>query len=250
MSGNPMVEYLLGIFKTGEGGHSLNTESADASMFLSIDYDHLNRSCKKNMPGCDEFKKYKTEFKINTGLDFEKDIIPYSRGVMNVISQDSSGGGTGDYAVFFPFNSQVQIVKIWSKIRSISKKKYSSAKKFGDQKIDGHRGYWFIDEKKIRNFVSYDKRGIFAGNSLNMIEKGLKSKLVHEGSDNNIRTGKTFLMINIKKNAFLRSMLMMKAGGNPEVGKAMEKIGQIYIYCDKNSGVLSTDVDIEFVKVK
>ena len=46
-SDNPYVDMILGLIKTGVNGTTLNVQSADATVFLSLNYNYLDNLCKR-----------------------------------------------------------------------------------------------------------------------------------------------------------------------------------------------------------
>jgi hypothetical protein len=127
--------------------------------------------------------------------------------------------------------------------------KYGKEKKFGEEKIDGKRAFWYIDQTQMRFFVAYDSRGIYAGNSTGLIKGALKSdamdKAKNTGRLGTLLNDKTFFLFNIKKNNFIRNLLLMRAQGRPELGDGLSKIGEVSLFCEKRDRLVSLDFDIE-----
>jgi hypothetical protein len=139
--------------------------------------------------------------------------------------------------------------ELWQKMRKGIQVKYGKNKKFGDEKIGSRRGFWFIDESQLRFFVSYDKRGIYAGNSTGLMKSahtaGAVETAVNMGNYGKIINGNTFFLLNIKKNAFLKMMMQMRAQGNPDAAKVINRIGEIFLFCEKRDGLVSMDFEVE-----
>lgn len=247
---NPYVEMILGLLKTGENGKSLYVQNADSTLFLSLNYKYLDNLCKSGMPMCAQYNQFKADLKKDGGIDFEKDILPYYSGVMNAFSIDSgASGGMGDMAVFLPINEAKKVEEIWKKFRGIVQAKYSKEKKFGEERIDGKRAFWYIDQTQMRFFVAHDSRGIYVGNSTGLIKAALKSDTM-ESAKNTGRLGRilndrTFFLVNIKKNNFIRSLLQMRAQGTPGLGYGLSRIGEVSLFCEKREKLVSIDFDIE-----
>ncbi|HOP64829.1 MAG TPA: hypothetical protein PK906_15740, partial [Spirochaetota bacterium] len=247
---NPYVDMLLGLLKTGENGKSLYVQSADSTIFLSLNYKYLDNLCRSGIPMCTQYNQSKEEMKKLAGIDFEKDILPYYSGVMNIFSIDSgASGGMGDVVVFLPVNDEKKIRELWGKFRGVVKAKYSKQKKFGDERIGGKRGFWYIDETQMRFFVVYDNRGIYAGNSTGLIKAAIKSdtmsKAKNTGRLGRLLNDKTFFLVNIKKNNFIKNILMMRAQGTPGLSTGLSLIGEVNLFCEKKDKLVSVDFDIE-----
>ncbi len=251
---NPYVEMLLGLLKTGENNRSLFVQNADTTVFLSLNYRYLDNLCKGGLPMCAQYNQFKSDLK-NDGIDFEKEILPNYNGVVNAFAIDSgAAGGMGDLAVFLPINDVKKCEEIWKKFRGAAQAKYSKEKKFGEEKIDGKRAFWYIDPTQMRFFVAYDGRGIYAGNSTGLIKAALKSdtmdKAAGKGRLGTILNDKTFFLINIKKNNFLKNLLQMRAQGTPGLGAGLSRLGEMSLFCEKRDRLVSLDFDIEIKEGK
>lgn len=247
---NPYVEMILGLLKTGENGKSLYVQSADSTVFLSLNYKYLDNLCKSGIPMCAQYNQFKAELKNDGKIDFEKDILPHYSGVINAFAVDSgAAGGMGDMVMFLPINDEKKAAEIWMKFRAMLQAKYGKEKKFGEEKIDGKRAFWYIDQTQMRFFVAYDSRGIYAGNSTGLIKSALKSdtmdKAKNTGRLGNILNEKTFFLFNIKKNNFIKSMLQMRAQGTPGLGSGLSRIGEVSLFCEKRDRLVSLEFDIE-----
>jgi len=247
---NPYVEMILGLLKIGENGKSLYVQNADSTVFLALNYKYLDNLCKSGMPMCAQYNQFKSDLKTQGKIDFEADILPYYSGVINAFSIDSgAAGGMGDMAVFLPINDEKKVAEIWKKFRAMLQAKYGKEKKFGEEKIDGKRAFWYIDQTQMRFFVAYDSRGIYAGNSTGLIKAALKSdtmdKAKNAGRIRTILNDKTFFLFNIKKNNFIRNLLMMRAQGTPGIGSGLSRVGEVSLFCEKRDRLVSVDLDIE-----
>lgn len=247
---NPYVEMILGLLKTGENAKSLYVQSADSTVFLSLNYKYLDNLCRSGIPMCAQYNQFKSNLKNEGKIDFEKEILPYYSGVINAFAVDSgAAGGMGDMAVFLPINDEKKVEEIWKKFRTMLQAKYGKEKKFGEEKIDGKRAFWYIDQTQMRFFVAYDSRGIYAGNSTGLIKSALKSdtmdKARNTGRLGTILNDKTFFLFNIKKNNFIRNLLQMRAQGTPGLGSGLSRVGEVSLFCEKRDRLVSLDFDIE-----
>lgn len=244
---NPYVDMLLGFLKTGVQDKSLYIPTADTTLFMSVNLKYLDNLCKGEIAWCTQYNSFKQQLKTEPGIDFEKDFIPYHTGGVNLMALDSgASGGMGDILVFVPMTDPKKIEELWTKIRKGMQTKYG--KKFGDEKIGGKKGFWFIDESQMRFFVGYDQRGIYAGNSTGLMKSGMNSSTVdaavNSGRYGKVINDKTFFLLNIKKNTFLKTLLQMRAQGNPDIARSMNRIGEIFLYCEKKDGLISIDFEV------
>lgn len=247
---NPYVDLILGFLKTGVQNKSLYVPAADTTLFMSMNLKYLDNFCKGEIEWCTQYNSFKEQLKTDMGIDFEKDFIPYHEGGINVMALDSaSSGGMGDLIVFVPMSDSKKIEELWLKMRKGFQAKYGKTKKFGEEKIGGKRGFWFIDESQMRFFVSFDQRGIYAGNSTGLMKSGIGSKTVdmavNTGRFGKVINDKTFFLLNIKKNAFLKALMQMRSQGNQDIAKGINRIGEIFLFCEKRDGLISVDFEVE-----
>ena len=250
-----ITKQYLGFLKTGVHVSSIYVPTADSTMFFSLDYEYINNFCKGEVEWCGQFDSAKEQMKNETGIDFGKDFLPYSTGGMNVISQDtgSAFGGVGDFFVFLPMTNPAKIEEFWNKLKKFYQTKYSKSKKFGEEKIGSSKGFWFIDEKEMRIFVSYDKRGIYVGNNVVLIKNGLTSGTIAAsgpGRYKDIINDKTFFIMNIKKNSAMKMFMQMQAQGNREVADWINRMGEIFLFCEKNDNLISVNLEVEIREVR
>ncbi len=247
---NSYVEMLLGFLKTGVQDKSLYVSTADSTMFMSFDLKYLDNLCKGDIEWCAQYNSFKEKLKAESGIDIEKDFIPYHSGGINVMALDSgSSGGMGDLLVFVPMTDPAKIEALWLKIKKGMQNKYSKNKKFGEEKIGSKKGFWFIDESQMRFFVSYDQRGIYGGNSSGLMKTGMASPTLDMASNSGryakVINDKTFFLLNIKKNAFLKMMMQMRAQGNQDIANGINRIGEIFVFCEKKENLISLDLEVE-----
>jgi len=247
---NPYVDMLLGFLKTGVQDKSLYIPSADSTVFTSFNLKYLDNFCKGDIEWCLKYNSFKQQVKTEYGIDIEKDFIPYHTGGLNVMALDSGAmGGMGDLLFFVPMTDAKKTEELWLKLKRGFRTKYAKEKKFGEEKIGGNNGFWFIDESQMRFFVSFDKRGIYAGTSSSFMKSGMKSSsvetAVNTGRFGKVINDKTFFLIDIKKNAFLKMMVQMRAQGNNDIAKGVNRIGEILVYCEKRDGLISVDFEVE-----
>jgi len=247
---NPYVELLLGLLKTGVHDKSLYISTADTSTFMSFNLKYLDNLCKGDVQWCEHYNSFKQSLKTDTGIDFAKDFIPYHTGAINFIAIDSgAGGGVGDFLTFVPMTEAKKIEALWQKIRKVFHGKYSKAKKFGEERISGKKTFWFIHESQMRFFIAFDARGIYAGNNTALIKNAINSQTVtvakNTGRYGEVINDKTFFLLNIRKNALLKMFMQMRSQTNPELGKNLKRIGEIFLFCEKRDRMLSVDFDIE-----
>ena len=244
------TKQYLDFLKTGVHNSSIYIPTADSTVFLSLDYQYINNFCKAEVEWCEQFNFIKEQMKNETGIDFEKDFLPYCNGGVNIISQDTGTfGGVGDILVFSPMTNSAKAEELWNKMRKFFQAKYSKSKKFGDEKIGNSKGFWFIDESQMRIFVSYDKRGIYAGNSVVLMKSGLSANTVTaQGKGDrykDIINDKTFFIVNIKKNSLMKMFMGMAAQGNSDMAGFINRIGEIFLYGEKNDNFISINLDVE-----
>jgi len=244
---NPYVDMILGLLKTGQNQKALDV-NADSYIFISLNYKYLNNLCKSNAPFCETYNSFKKNIKDEGKIDFEKEILPYFSGMTNVFLIDSGSSIIGDIAIFLAIDDAQKSEELWKKFKNSVQGRYSKNKKFGEERIDGRNSFWYIDQNNIRYFVTFDKRGIYTGNNVNLIKNALKAKTFEK---NNLQTSnvplndKTFFFMNIKKNPFLRNMLLMRSQDSAAIAPFLSKLKEMNIFCEKLDRHISIGIDIE-----
>jgi hypothetical protein len=250
---NKITEQYLGFLKTGVHESSLYVPTADYITFFSLDYQYINNFCKGEVEWCAQFNSIKEQMRIETGIDWEKDFLPYFNGGVNIISQDDINlimGGMGDFLVFTPMTDSAKIEELLNKIKKFFQGKYSKSKKFGEEKIGNSKGFWFIsDESQMRFFVSYDKRGIYAGNSVVLMKSSLSANTVAATGKSerykDIINDKTFSIFNIKKNSFVKMLMQMQVGKEGNIAGLINRFGEMFLFCEKNDNFISVNFEVE-----
>ena len=249
-----ITKQYLGFLKTGVHGSSIFLPMADSTIFLSLDYQYIDNFCKGEIEWCEQYNAVKEQMKSENGIDFDKDFLPYTTGGVNIISQDSgSAFGGGDVFVFLPMTNPAKIEEFWNKLKKFYQTKYSKSKKFGEEKIGSSKGFWFIDDSSMRFFVTFDKRGIYAGNSSVLMKSGLTANtvaLTNSGRYKDFINDKTFFILNIKKNSFMDMFMQMRAQGNDDVAGLINRLGEIFLYCEKNDNFISVNLELEIKEVR
>ena len=151
-------------------------------------------------------------------------------------------------AIFLAIDDAQKSEELWKKFKNSVQGRYSKNKKFGEERIDGRNSFWYIDQNNIRYFVTFDKRGIYTGNNVNLIKNALKAKTFEKNSLQTSKVplnDKTFFFMNIKKNPFLRNMLLMRSQDSAAIAPLLSKLKEMNIFCEKLDRHISIGIDIE-----
>ncbi len=248
--GNRHAEMISGFITTGVHGKSLYVPLADSNLYLSMNLKYLDDLCRGEIDWCSYYNELKEQIRGGYGIDAGTDFIPYHTGGINVLSMDSgTSGGGGDTVVFIPMNDSKKTEELWGKIKSVIQKKYGPTKKFGDEKIGNRRGFWFIDDKLKRYFISYDRRGIYAGSNASFMKSVMASpdmgSATNTGRYGRLLNERTFLLLNIKRNSFLKSIIEARVKENSLPAWAFKRSGEMFVHCEKNSDSITIDVEFE-----
>lgn len=249
VKGNPQMDLLMDIFPTGINKKTLYINSADSVMAFGIDLKKIEDFCKNDNPDCGGYAQFKMQFNQATGIDYDKEFLPYFAGVVNVFAVDSgASNGMGDVVFYIPFTDAKKTEVIWNKLKKVIKDQYGPQKLFGEEKLDGKKAFWFKDPGGIKYYVTFDSRGIYAGNSGSLIKTAMKSgtmdKSAPSGTLGRLVNENTILFVNIKKSMMLQQMLGMYSG-NPMFGGIFSSMGEISIQSEKTPGGFSFDFELE-----
>lgn len=247
---NPYIDILTGFLKTGVQNQSLYVPLADSNMYLSMNLRYLDNLCKGEIDWCASYNELKQQIMKGYGIDLERDFIPYHTGGINIFSIDSAtAGGVGDVLLFIPMIDGGKTGELWGKIKKGMQTRFGAEKRFGEEKIGNRNGFWYIDQKRVRYFVSYDRRGIYAGNNTSLMKSVIDSpameSAVNTGRYGKLINDKTFFLLNIKKNTLVRAMLEARARDNAELSRYINRIGELFIYCERRDGGISINVEAE-----
>jgi len=138
------------------------------------------------------------------------------------------------------------------KARKYLKNKYESLKRFGDARAGKESCYWYINDKREKNYFLADNRGLYVGNDLGILKSSLKSREI-KNVDADIPLLKKminniFFLTYVSKDSFINSLMKMQAQSNKELGGAVSSIGDIYITGEKDESLLTIDLDVEIIK--
>ncbi|MBN2158686.1 MAG: hypothetical protein JW807_04770 [Spirochaetes bacterium] len=247
------VNTLLQVIKTGTYGRALHVKNAATYSYISFDYNKIESLCKKDTPGCAYYHDFTEEIRDQLGIDFGKDVVPYSSGVLNIIAGQPKGAG-GGYLFFMPMDDPERSVSLWDKSSGHLKEKYKGTNRFGTAAVGGVKSFWYIDSKNNKNHVVFDRRGIYIGNDVDLIATALSSKeLSHGGGGDEIikRLGdKVFFLAYVKKESFFGALLMIYAYRNRAVAGVMDKMTDLVIIGEKADNVVSFNLTVRLAKRK
>jgi len=246
VKGHAQVERLIGFLKTGIMKNSLKMSKADTTILFGFDLSKLDGFCKDGNPECADYNNFKMQIMQATGIDIEKDFIPYFPGVINIMFLDSgAANGVGDAVLYIPMTNAKKTGVVWEKLRKTMQQQYGPQKMYGEEKLDGKKAFWFTDGTQMKYYVAYDARGLYVGNSSAFIKTAFKSATMDRGGKvSNMISDKTFMFINIKKNMMLQQAMIMYSG-NPALGNFLSMIGEITLHGEKTDTGVSMDFEME-----
>jgi hypothetical protein len=225
---------------------------ADFSFFFSYNLQNLKELCSRGEPWCKEYDEIKKEFKTETGVDFEEEFLPAYSGAATVMYSDSENKvRKGDLVIFLSMNSESSTSVIWNKAKQHLSAKYAGEGAFGEDKYGkGSGGFWFKDKQGEPVHIVYDSKGLYIGNSKEFIIKALESKTFYN-TKNPGRLGRfinpdTYLIFYLKNSGILKSLAAGKGGDKGLYSGPLSRLGEIFIYGEKQDHYYSIDFDIEF----
>lgn len=242
LSKNDISDFME-IMKTGSLSEAALPGENISGFFFSVDLKRMESICRKKSSFCREYVNFKNRFKGTTGVDFEKDIVPASTGMVNVYSDFAfTDSGKGKLALYFPMGSSRSISGIWKKMTyQASKKKRKT--KYRSMKINGMRAFSIVSEGD-RMFVVRSQKGILAGNDPGL----LKSVMVSTGKTGKIKVpGNAFLYSVVRKNDYLYN-LMKQSEQAPSFFKGFfEKFeaSQLILLRERNSLIMEAKVSFK-----
>jgi hypothetical protein len=68
---------------------------------------------------------------------------------------------------------------------------------------------------------------------------------VKAGRYKDLINDKTFFILNIKKNSFVKMFMQMNAQSNKDIAGWINRLGEMFLYCEKNDNFISVNLEIE-----
>jgi hypothetical protein len=247
------VNTFLDVIRTGVYDRALQVKNANTYAYVSFDFNKIEELCRNSVAGCGFYGQIKDEIRGDLGIDFEKDVLPYYSGVLNIIAGQPKGGG-GGYLFFLPMNDQEQVKKVWEKSSSYLKEKFKGTERYGTDTIGGARSFWHIDSKNNRIHMVYDRRGLYMGNDRELLGMALAGKELKQPVPGDAVLsrlgGNVFFLAHIKKESFFGALLMLYAYRNKEISGIVDMMTDLNVIGEKNGAFISFDVMIRLMKRK
>jgi hypothetical protein len=249
---NPTVNSMLDLIRTGATAKALSAANSLIYVFLSLDLAGLEKISAQDPSFRSGYEKMKQDSAEDFGIDLEKDFIPYSHGVFNVVAGDIT---KNEFALFMPMKDGAVSLALGKKIQAHIIKKYAAEKRSGYENItSGVRAAYFFNDRGAKTYFFADKRGLYTGSGVSVLKAALGSPLMDRpGSTDGLAkrtTADSFFLAMIKKNIFVSSMLQSQMKGNKVLGEATRGLGDIYLTAEKNGRFVSLDLDVAMELVK
>ena len=221
------VNTFLDVIRTGSNGRALSVKNATALIFASLDFAKIEELCKSNAPGCSRYAAFKERVKNDLGLDFQTDIVPSFSGVINLVTGEPKGAGSG-YALYLPMNDAGQSAKILEKAAAYLKEQYKGTERFGTVTIGGAGAYWYYGAKSGKTYISRDKRGLYMANDAELMAAAMAGKETSQvqlpgGAPRTIGEN-VFFLTTLKKESFFGALLLLYGTRSKEIGGFVDKM--------------------------
>jgi hypothetical protein len=249
---SPMVNSMLDLIRTGATAKALSAANSLIYVFLSLDLTGLEKISAQDPSFRSGYEKMKQDAAEDFGIDLQKDFIPYSHGVFNLIAGDIT---KNEFALFVPMNDSAMSVALGKKIQTHIVNKYAADKRSGYENITaGVRAAYYFNDRGAKTYFFADKRGLYTGSGVSVLKAALGSPLMDKpGAGDGIAkrtTANSFFLAMIKKNIFVSSMLQSQMKGNKALGEASQSLGDIYLTAEKTGRFVSLDLDVAMEQVK
>jgi hypothetical protein len=241
------VNTFLDVIKTGAADRALMVNNAATYAYISFDFNKIEELCRSSFAGCGFYNELKDGIRGDLGIDFEKDIVPYYSGVLNIIAGQPKGAG-GGYLFYLPMTDPAQGVKVRDKAAAYLKEKFKGTTRFGTAKIAGAQVPWYIDSKNNKVYLLSDRRGLYLGNDQELIATAVSSKAgglpeAVTGALNPKGNG-VFFLASMKKESFFGAMLMLYAYRDRDVGGVVDRMTDLSVIGEKADSLLSLSLTI------
>lgn len=245
------VNTFLDVMKTGATGKALYVKNATTYAFLSLNFNKIEELCRNSVAGCTYYDGIKGQIKEELGIEFDRDILPYYNGVMNIVAGQPKGAG-GGYLLYLPMDDPAQGKKAWEKSSAYCAEKFKGTERYGTAKIGGERAFWYVDSKNSRIYVACDRRGLYMGNDQELMAAALAGREIGEKSvrdDVMSRLGgNVFFLTHIKKESYFGTLLTLLAYRTREISGIIDKMTDLYIIGEKADNFVSMAIKIKLMK--
>jgi hypothetical protein len=245
------VNTFLDVMKTGATGKALYVKNATTYAFLSLNFNKIEELCRNSVAGCSYYDGIKGQIKEEMGIEFDRDILPYYNGVMNIIAGQPKGAG-GGYLLYIPMDDQARGKKAWEKSSAYCAEKFKGTERYGTAKIGGGKAFWYVDSKNSRIYVVCDSRGLYMGNDQELMAAALASREIGE---KDVRDdvmsrlgGNVFFLTHIKKESYFGTLLTLLAYRTREISGIIDKMTDLYIIGEKADNFVSMAIKIKLMK--
>jgi hypothetical protein len=247
------VNTFLDVVKTGANGRVLSVKNATAQIFAAFDYAKIDELCRGGVPGCDYYSSFKDKVKEDLGIDFQADIVPSFSGVMNMVTGEPKGAGSG-YALYLPMNDAAQSGKVLDKAAAYLNDKYKDTERFGTATVGGAKSYWYIDAKNGKTYISRDKKGLYMATDIELLAAAMAGKETGQvqlvGGPVRKVGESVFFMTCLRRDSFFGAVLMLYGSRNGVVGGFVEKIQELTIVSEKIEDYVTLGISLGLAKRK
>jgi len=245
------VNAFLDVMKTGAAGRALYVANVATYAFLSLNFNRIEELCRNSVAGCSYYNGIKEQVRDELGIDFEKDIIPYYGGVMNILAGQPKGAG-GGYLLYVPMEDHAQGKKAWEKSSAYLAEKFKGTERYGTAKIAGEKSFWYVDSKNSRIFVVCDRRGLYMGNDRELMGAALAGREIGEkGVKDDVMSrlgGNVFFLTHIKKESYFGTLFTLLAYRVREISGIIDKMTDLYIIGEKADNYVSMAITVKLMK--
>jgi hypothetical protein len=247
------VNTFLDVIRTGGNARALAMKNATALIFASFDYGKIDDLCRGNAPGCDYYASFKERVKEDLGIDFQADIVPSFSGVMNMVTGEPKGAGSG-YALYLPMNDPDRSGKILEKAAAYLKEKYKGTERFGPVTIGGAKCFWYYGAKSGKTYIGRDRKGLYMASDADLMAAAMAGK---ESSQVQLAGGaprkigeNVFFLTTLKRDSFFGAMLLLYGSRNGDVGGFAGKIQELSAVSEKIGDYVTLGINLNLAKRK
>ncbi len=242
---------FLGIMKTGATARALHVKNAATYAFLSLNFNKIEELCRNSAAGCAYYTRIKDQIREETGIDFDKDIVPYYSGVMNVIAGQPKGAG-GGYILYLPIDDPSRGKKAWEKSSAYLADKFKGTERYGTAMIGGVKSFWYVDSKNSRIYVACDRRGLYTGNDRELMSAVLASREIGEkGVNDDVISrlgGNVFFLTHIRKDSYFGALLTLLSYRAKEISGVINNMTDLYIIGEKIDTFVTLTIKLKLMK--
>ncbi len=251
---HPVSRMIMGIARTELSPRSLSMGKTLFYLFFSYNLEYINTMCEKPSSFCGFYKSTVKKLEMDSGIHIIRDYMPTYGGFINLFIRNiNPQTGKGEFTVYVPMSHKATASDIWHRMKGKLQNKYAKTGGFGEGLIGQAVTFWY-KEGTEKIYVIFDKRGIYSGNSQELLKNAMESREMGvENRPDRIKEmmdRDTFFLVYLNNDSAVTGLLKSQGSGNPGVSRAADSVKDIYIKLGRKDNFIIIDAELNLAEKK